>query len=61
MEAEIIDVLKRRCEMNAAQRDAAVEALAELVRYVRRVGGYMTHEDQALLWQAEAVIAEAGR
>lgn len=58
---DLVEILKARCETNAAQRDAALDALLELVRYVRRIGGFMQHEDQCKLRTAEAVLAENGR
>lgn len=44
-----------------AQREAALDALADMVRLVSAVGGYMTHEQLQTLWIAQAVLEEAGR
>lgn len=41
-----------------AQRDRAMNALEQLVAYVKRVGGYMSPEDQMRLRQAEQVLQE---
>lgn len=60
-EGELVAVLMQRCERNAAQRDAALEALRDLVAYVERVSGFMEHKDQETLWRARAVLVEAGR
>lgn len=43
-----------------AQRDALARALAALVRHVRKVGGYMSPEDQETLRNAKALLVEAG-
>lgn len=48
-------------ELALAQRDGLVESLRELVRYVKKAGGYMTYEDQLVLWRAEAALVEAER
>lgn len=36
------------------------ESLSSLVRHVRKVGGYMSPEDQQTLRNAEALLVEAG-
>lgn len=41
-----------------AQRDALRDALRSLVAHVRRVGGFMSPEDQETLWRAEALLVE---
>lgn len=42
---------------DAADRTAELEAaLSDLVAYVDTAGGYMTHEHQAVLWRARAVL-----
>jgi hypothetical protein len=40
---------------------ATLDALVALVRYVRRVGGFMEASDQETLWNAEAVLKQHGR
>lgn len=50
-----------REEITRCQRDAALDALGVLVRYVKRVGGFMEHRDQLILRNAEALLVEAGR
>jgi hypothetical protein len=54
-------VLVHRAERNAAERDGALDLLAQLVAIVRREGGYMLPEDQATLRAARALLAEHGR
>ena len=44
-----------------AARDQALDSLQALVLYIKRVGGFMTWEDQATLREAEARLVEAGR
>lgn len=39
----------------------ALDSLQSLVRYIKRVGGFMTWEDQVTLREAEARLVEAGR
>lgn len=48
-------------EILEGQRSAALDALSSLVRYVQRVGGFMSAEDQATLRGARALLAELGR
>jgi hypothetical protein len=43
-----------------AERDRALNALRSLLAYVSRVGGYMSAEDQLVLQEARAVLAESG-
>lgn len=52
------NVLHARAEQLAAERDAAISALGDLIDYVNRVGGFMKHEDQLLLWRAMALREE---
>ncbi len=52
---------QRSDEAIAAQRDAAMVVLAALVRQLERVQGYSTHEAQAELREARALIAEGWR
>lgn len=54
------DDLCRKIELVAAQRDASLDALSSLVSYVRRTGGFMYPEDQELLRNAIALLAEHG-
>lgn len=48
--AETVEVLHARI-------DAMGGSLADLVRYIRRLNGFMTHEDQELLHVAESLLA----
>jgi hypothetical protein len=48
-------------ESIAAARDAALDMLAELTRYVRRIGGYMSETDQQIYRRAQAMLVENGR
>lgn len=43
-----------------ARADRAIASLRALVRQLERIGGYATHEDQAEVREARAVIAEVG-
>jgi hypothetical protein len=45
----------------AARLAVALESLSALVRQLERIGGYATHEQQAELRTARAVLAEEGR
>lgn len=58
---EELAVLVHRAERNAAERDGALDLLEQLVAIVRREGGYMAPEDQAVLRVARALLAEHGR
>ena len=42
-------------------RQELVQSVAELVGYIDKVGGYMTVEDQAVLWRAKALLGRAYR
>jgi hypothetical protein len=59
-DAAIFATLRARAETNAAERDAALAALVAVLRLVDRKS-YLTPEQQAVLWNAEAILAEAGR
>lgn len=54
------DDLAAALEHSSAQRAALVKACVQLIAYVRRVGGYMKPEDQAMVRWAEALVVEAG-
>lgn len=58
---EVFRALRARAERNAAERDAAVSALRDLIAYVRKVGGFMEAGDQNMLWRAAAIAEELGR
>ncbi len=58
---DLVEILKARCEKSCAERDAALDALVGLVRYVRGLNGWMERDDQERLRRAEAVLAENGR
>lgn len=58
---DLVEILKARCEKSCAERDAALDALLELVRYVRGLDGFMAHGDQLKVRTAEAVLVENGR
>jgi hypothetical protein len=53
-------ILRGRCEQNAAERDRAMSVLAVLVALVEGVGGFMRHEDQIVMQEARALLAEHG-
>jgi hypothetical protein len=63
VEDALVAVLVQRCETNAAQRDAALSALADLLHLFQRelTAGYTTGEQQSALRNARAVLVEAGR
>lgn len=44
-----------------ARTEAALDSLQSLVRFVKRVGGFMEHSDQLQLREAEALLVDAGR
>ena len=51
----------REFELALAQRDAALDSLHDLLALAMRTGGYTTHEQQAVLRYAKALLVEAGR
>lgn len=59
--AREFSVLRARAEQNAAERDAALGVLRELVAYVERVGGYMPHKDQETVRGARMLLAAHGK
>jgi hypothetical protein len=63
LEIAEMDIERLELELSIAQarREAALDALASLVRYVRQVGGFMEHLDQLALRHAEALVVESGR
>lgn len=61
---ELLDTQERLVAQLAqarAQNECLLDGLAALVRYVKRVGGWMEHADQQLLRAAEAVLVDNGR
>lgn len=50
-----------KLELACAQRDALHDTLGEVLAYVRRVGGFMSAEDQQLMRAARALHAECER
>jgi hypothetical protein len=48
-------------DVSLAQRDAALDQLEQITRYVQKTGGFMFAEDQAMLRGARALLAEMGR
>lgn len=52
--------LRARCEKSAAERDAAVGLVRLLLSFVETVGGYMTHDEQEVVRDARAFLAEHG-
>lgn len=59
-QAELNRTLAQR-DYAEAQLQSALSKLSDLVRYVKRVGGYMAMPDQITLREAEAVLVENGR
>lgn len=55
------NAIAERLEIAEADRIALIGALAELIAYVRNVGGFMFPEEQATLRRATAVLTEAQR
>jgi uncharacterized protein YfkK (UPF0435 family) len=60
MEAHAFAAVRARAEKNAAERDVALDALADVVRIVDRKA-YLSPAHQAAIARADAVLAEAGR
>lgn len=50
-----------REQIALVQRDAALDALSDVLRVVRSIGGFMPHLDQQRLRAAEALLVELGR
>ena len=50
-----------RDEVDGARLEQAMACVAKLVRQLERVGGFATSGDQAELWEARALLAEAGQ
>lgn len=48
-------------EVQRDELDATLDDLQRLVRVLRRIGGFMPHEDQQALRAAEARLAQHGR
>jgi hypothetical protein len=57
---DLFRTMRARAEQNAAERDRALSVLALLVAFVDGVGGFMRHEDQAVMQEARALLAEHG-
>lgn len=51
----------RLLEERTAQLERALDVLARVERIVTATGGYMSSENQAALFEARALLAEAGR
>lgn len=45
-------------DLRTTERDRALELVGALARIIRRTGGYMPHEDQTVLREAEALLAQ---
>lgn len=58
---QILAHVARALEVAHAERDAALAEVGRLVAYIRRVGGFMKAEDQAMLRGARAMLADAER
>lgn len=48
-------------EIDAAKLESTLDSLERLHRIIRRTGGFMAHEDQQALREAEALLVAAGR
>lgn len=53
-------ILRGRCEHSAAERDNAMRMLALLLAFVDGIGGYTTHDQQVVIRDARALLAESG-
>lgn len=60
MSDEEFAVLRERCALNAAQRDAAVSCLKELLATIDR-RAMASHQTQLLIWRATALVEELGK
>jgi hypothetical protein len=58
--ADELAKLKHDARASKAAFDLALISLANLVRYVRRVGGFMFSDDQQTLVDAQAVLKQHG-
>jgi len=56
-----LELMQSARDLSDAKLSCALDSLAELLRYVRRVNGFMEHEDQMRCRRAEAVLVESGR
>ena len=54
------EIVRRENEVVSVGEDLCT-SLDELIAYTTRIGGYMTAEDQAILWRAKAALARARR
>lgn len=50
-----------RLEVRTAERDRALELLEQAERLVRRLGGYMESDDQAVMREIRALLVSHGR
>ncbi len=50
-----------RLEVRTAERDRALDLVAQLERIITATGGYMSPEDQAWLREAQSLLVEHGR
>lgn len=60
--AELADAILRQSPTAIAARlSNALDSLKALERQLAKIGGYATHEQQAEIREARAVLAECGR
>lgn len=59
--AETILRLVHRAEFAEAAANAALDALRDVTAYVSKRGGFMEHQEQLLLWRAQAIVEDSGR
>jgi hypothetical protein len=53
--------LAQDLQQRTAERDRALELLAQLERIITATGGYMVHTDQVLLREAQALLVQFGK